>query len=116
VAAKFKFYEPQPLILYDLVFLAVLGSNAVIGRRGFGRRWRSWNEAERRKNWRRVVVQSLLCGLFLIAIATAIAFPHYGWLPYWFIFPLSWGFRRLYRGLPAFARDAPGALPQVPET
>jgi cytochrome c biogenesis factor len=116
VAAKFKFYEPQPLVLYDLVFLAVLGSNVVVGRRGFGRRWRSWSEAERRVNWRRIVVQSVLCGLFAIGIGIAIAFPHFGWAPYWFILPVSFGLRRLYRGLPAFARDVPGGLPQVSET
>jgi uncharacterized membrane protein len=115
IILRFKFREPEPLVLYNLVFVAVVGSNAVVAWRGFARRWRDWREAERRTKWRAVVVSSVLGILFALAIPFGIAFPHIGWAPYWIIMPLTAAFRRFYRGLPAFARDPPGTLAQPPE-
>jgi uncharacterized membrane protein len=108
--SKFRFSQPQPLVLYDLVFLAVTGSNAVVAIRGFRIRWATWNDKLRREMWRRVLIQRMLTVLFAGAIPFAFAFPAIGWLPYWTIPLLTALMRRFYRGLPAFARDAPGAL------
>jgi len=114
--SKFKFSEPQPLVLYDIVFLAISGANAVVSRRGFARRWRIWSDAQRRVMWRRVLIDRLLTVVFIVAIPFAFAFPHFGWLPYWTIPALTVTLRRVYRGLPAFARDAPGAFALPSET
>jgi uncharacterized membrane protein len=114
--SKFKFTEPEPLVLYDVVFLAITGANGVVSRRGFGRHWRIWPDALRREMWRRVLIQRLLTAIFVAAIPLAFAFPHLGWLPYWMIPLLTGGLRRFYRGLPDFAREGPGALAVPSET
>jgi len=114
--SKFKFDEPQPLVLYDAVFLAIMGANSVVSRLGFGRRWRTWSDDQRRVMWRRVLIHRLMTGVFVVAIPFAFAFPNFGWVPYWTIPAVSITVRRSYRGLPAFARDAPGALALPSET
>jgi uncharacterized membrane protein len=113
---RFKFAEPEPIILYDLVFIAVIGSNAVIARRGFRRRFQTWADAARRKHWRTVVIQTSIALIFVAAIVVAIVDPHAGWLPYWFIGPAIAIVRRTYKGLPAFARFTPGALEHAAES
>jgi len=57
-----------------------------------------------------------MTGVFAGAIPFALALPNLGWLPYWTIPALSFTVRRLYRGLPAFARDTPGAFALPSET
>jgi uncharacterized membrane protein len=113
--SKFHFQEPQPLVLYDLVFLAVTGSNAVVSARGFRIRWTTWNDALRREMWRRVLIQRMLTVLFAGAIPFAFVFPTVGWIPYWTIPLLTALLRRFYRGLPAFARDVPGRVAAASE-
>ncbi len=110
VALRFNFSSPQPVQLYDFVFMSIVASRGIVCYRGFRRRWRDWDEAERRVKWR-VVPRSVVVFAFMALSAALAPISIRAAIACYIAIGLVPRLAVRFAGLPAFARGpAQGAV------
>jgi uncharacterized membrane protein len=103
VALRFDFLAPQPVMLYDFVFMTIVASRGIVCFRGFRRRWREWDEKTRRIKWR--VVPRSVAVFALMALSAALAPVNvHAAIACYIVIGIVPRLAAQFAGLPAFAR------------